>query len=75
MGVCVSKYLQCMVCIIYHCVCQFEEGELKSIINAQRGDGTSENPSESEVNHAKSLYLHQTYYMHTTHECCCQNQN
>lgn len=31
-------------------VCQFEEGELKSIINAQKGDGTSEHPSESEVN-------------------------
>lgn len=30
---------------------QFEEGELKSIINAQRGDGTSEQPAESEVNH------------------------
>ncbi|CAF98357.1 unnamed protein product [Tetraodon nigroviridis] len=28
---------------------KFEEGELKSIINAQRGDGTSEHPSESEV--------------------------
>ncbi|TWW75740.1 snRNA-activating protein complex subunit 5 [Takifugu flavidus] len=28
---------------------KFEEGELKSIINAQRGDGTSEQPAESEV--------------------------
>lgn len=67
MSGCVSKYLQCMVCIIYYCVCQFEEGELKSIINAQRGDGTSENPLESEVNHASCLY--QTYVMHTKHEC------
>lgn len=68
MGGCVSKYLQCMVCIIYYCVCQFEEGELKSIINAQRGDGTSEDPLESEVNHASCLYLYQTYVMHTKHE-------
>lgn len=34
---------------------QFEEGELKSIINAQKGDGTSEQPAESEVNHTNCL--------------------
>lgn len=39
------------------CVCQFEEGELKSIISAQREDGTSEHPPESEVNHNNSSDL------------------
>lgn len=46
--------------VVYHLhdvlfVPQFEEGELKSIINAQKGDGTSEQPAESEVNHTNCL--------------------
>lgn len=41
--------------VLAYFVFQFEEGALKSIINAQTEEGASQRSSETEVNHIRGM--------------------